>query len=123
MSTDSSRSSSSVGSGTIISSTTASTATGAIRWLARIGEAVGSAISQHQLFDAHEIREHFGHRAKEWGGNRLADLGGAKERLRERLVLDDGHAVRASLGADAKRDVIGALGEHDRRGHRLAPVL
>src|SRR5215467_11660690 len=95
MSTDSSRSRTNGGSGTIIRSTTAMTAAGASRCEARkrergSGVGVGMA-SEHQLFEANEISEDFGHSAEEIGWNRVADFGVLGERPGERHVLDDGH--------------------------------
>src|SRR4051812_2069869 len=101
MSTDSSRSSSSGGSGTIIISTTARTATGTSRWLGFVFVFFVVAISEHQLLDAHEVREHLGHRSEELRRNRFAHFDALVERLRERLVLDDRDLVLAGFLADA----------------------
>src|SRR5512132_417266 len=102
MSTDSSRSSSSGGSGTIISSTTASRAIGTRRCDGFVGLAAFLLISEHQLLDAHEVCEHLGHRSEELRRNGLAHFDGLVERLGERLVLDDRDLVLAGFLADAR---------------------
>ena len=55
--------------------------------------------SQHQLLQPYQLRKHFRHRGKEAGWNRLTDVGRLEQRLRERLVLDDRHAVLARARA------------------------
>src|SRR3954464_14839779 len=114
MSTDSSMSSTMGGSGTIISSTTARTAPGAMR--AAVGLATGNvrefmSVLEHQLLDAHEIREHFGHRAEQCAGNRIADLGFLVEGAGERDVFDRRNAMFARDRLDVLRHEVGALGD------------
>src|SRR5262245_62125711 len=113
MSIDSNRSSSIGGSGTTISSTTAITAAGAIRCVPRIGFAtVVIGVSEHQLFDADQIREDFGDGPEQSAGNRLADLTLLVEGSSQRRILDDGNRMLASDFADSRGDQVAAF-RHD----------
>src|SRR5690606_10070793 len=85
MSTDSSRSSSTGGSGTIISRTIATIAPGtssrAVRNVLEVCDLLmagcrdGRRPSEHQPLEPHEVRQHLGHGAEQVGGNRVADFG------------------------------------------------
>src|SRR5262245_22431419 len=126
MSIESIRSSRNGGSGTIMSITIASAATGATRYVARagvlvlvFGESMGvtlRAASQHQLLDSNQVREHFGDRAEEIRRNRVADFRALVQRARERGVFDDRDAVLACDVANPLRDEIAAFRHDDRRG-------
>src|SRR6187397_3208649 len=131
MSTDRSKSSTMAGSGTIISSTTVMTAAGASKYAARraggftgIGMVnVAPSLSEHQLLETHEVSENLSHGAKQVRGNRVTQIGGLVERAGQGDVFDDGHAVFARDGADARGQVILAFRDHDRRRHFTAPIL
>src|SRR5688572_3857008 len=95
MSTDNSRSSTSGGRGTTMMTTTPMMAAGASRWVVRRARGVAVVVmtSEHQLLQAHEIRQHLGDGAEEICGDRVADLGVFVEGPGQGLVLDDGHVV------------------------------
>src|SRR6202158_5236701 len=57
------------------------------------------------------------------GGNGLAHARGAVKRLSERRVFHDGGAVPAGDFPDAERNVIHALGHNHRRGHGLRTIF
>src|SRR4029453_4873629 len=115
MSIDSSRSSSIGGNGPTNSRPTAMTAAGASRCVPRIGLAtVVIGISKHQLFDADQIREHFGDGAEQRAGNRLADLALLVVGGSQRRILDDGHRMLASDVADAGGDQVASFRDNDR---------
>src|SRR4029079_664002 len=112
MSTVSSRSSSSGGSGTIISPTIAMMAPGArscaARWPRVKGRRIAvadCAISEHQLLEADQVRQHFGDRLEERARNHVADFGLGVEGARERYVLDHRDAVIAGDRLHALRHV------------------
>src|SRR5262245_8584005 len=119
MSIDSSRSSTSGGSGTTMSMTTARRAIGTSRCEddERPATVAMAWRLQHQLADPDEVRQYFGDGPEQVRGNGVADLGALVERLGERLVLDQRHAVLAGYGADLRGEVILALGDDHRRGH------
>src|SRR5579862_8405828 len=122
MSIDSSKSRMNGGSGTIISSTTAMTAAGAssvVNRRVRDSVAIGS---EHQLFDANEVREDFGHRAEQRRRNHVADFGGLVERAGERDVFDDRHALLARDLTNFRGQMVLSLRQHHRRAHRRALV-
>src|SRR4051812_30901124 len=101
MSTVSRKSSSSGGSGMIISPTMATTAPGAIRLAAfcppvcgRV-DFLGVAISEHQLLDANEVSQNLGDRLEQAARDHFPDLGLGVERPGQGDVLDDRHAMLA----------------------------
>src|SRR4030095_4572057 len=119
MSTDSSRSSRIGGSGTTISSTTASTAAGASMRVTRdvfIRPAI-SLPSQHPLLQPNQLGKPFRHGGEEARRDGLADLGRLEQCLRERLVLDDRHTVLPRLLPDGGGNQGPPPWQHGPRAH------
>src|SRR5215831_16850506 len=128
MSIDSRRSSINGGSGTTISSTTAMTAAGASKCVPRIGAGGAMVVviakaSEHQLFDADQVRKHFGNRTEQLSGNHIADLALLVERARKRRVFHNRDGMVAGNFANLCGDEIRALGDHDGRGGLVAFVF
>src|SRR6266511_274662 len=94
-------------SGTIIRPTTAMTATGASSCDPAMERAGGAIrVSEGELFQLDQVREHFGDRFEQVARNGVADFSVREQRARERDVLDDRHAVLARHALDALRHVV-----------------
>src|SRR5690606_31737674 len=115
MSIDSSRSSSTGGSGSTISASTRMTRDGISRFFAALEAMSWTPDSQNELLETNQIGQHLGDGLEEVARDAVADLGARVQRPRQRRVLDDRHAVLARQAADLQRHVVGALGHHLRR--------
>src|ERR1035438_1539139 len=84
---------------------------------------VGVMLSRHPpVHQLEDVGQNFGHRAVEMRRDLLADFDGFVKRLRQRRILHDRHLMLDRYLPDAQRQVVLALGNHQRRRHAVHVV-